>query len=110
MSAFGEIQRIRADRRPSSLFAIAIFGLAMVVYFVLFPHSALAARGHVFSGTIGEPCTAAPCGPGELKEPSAVAVNETTGNVYVLDQGNDRVGIFDSADTYLGQITEGASA
>jgi hypothetical protein len=40
---------------------------------------ALAARGHEFTGTIGTPCTAEPCGPGELKEPTAVAVNEATG-------------------------------
>jgi hypothetical protein len=51
--------------------------------------SALAARGHVFDHTIGEPCTAEPCGPGELKEPTAVAVNEASGDVYVVDQGNN---------------------
>jgi DNA-binding beta-propeller fold protein YncE len=66
--------------------------------------SALAARGHVFDGTIGEPCTAEPCAPGKLKEPSAVAVNETTGDIYVLDQGNDRVQIFNSAGDFLGEF------
>lgn len=53
---------------------------------------ALAARGHEFTGTIGTPCTAEPCGPGELKEPTAVAVNEATGDVYVVDK-------FDSTGT-----------
>ncbi len=57
---------------------------------------ALAARGHEFdpSLSLGKPCTEVVCAPGELKEPSAVAVNEATDQVYVLDQGNDRVEIF----------------
>jgi hypothetical protein len=46
-----------------------------------------AARGHVFGGAFGKPGA----GPGEFKEPSDVAVNEATGAVYVLDQGNARV-------------------
>jgi DNA-binding beta-propeller fold protein YncE len=71
----------------------------------LFASSALAARGHVFSGTIGEACTEEPCAPGKLKEPSAVAVNEATGEIYVLDQGNDRVQRFDATTgAFLGQF------
>jgi DNA-binding beta-propeller fold protein YncE len=66
---------------------------------------ALAARGHVFSGTIGEACTEEPCAAGKLKEPSAVAVNEATGEIYVLDQGNDRVQRFDATTgAFLGQF------
>jgi hypothetical protein len=64
---------------------------------------AQAARGHVFevegkSITIGEPCKAGevPCGPGKLKEPSGVAVNEASGDVYVIDTGNSRVERFNS--------------
>lgn len=70
-------------------------GLA-AAFLALTASSAFAARGHEFTGvTIGTPCTAEPCGPGELKEPTAVAVNEATDNVYVVDQGNNRIDKFD---------------
>ncbi len=58
------------------------------------PAGALAARGHVLSAQkIGTPGS----GPGQLKEPVGVAVNEATGMVYVADRGNDRVQWFDAA-------------
>jgi DNA-binding beta-propeller fold protein YncE len=66
--------------------------------------SALAARGHEFTGTFGEACPGAPCGPGQLKAPSAVAVNESTGDVYVLDEGDRRVERFSATGTYEGQF------
>jgi hypothetical protein len=62
--------------------------------------SAVAARGHVFGGAFGEPCTSEPCGAGQLKEPSAVAVNEATGQVFVLDQGDERIERFSSTGAY----------
>lgn len=72
--------------------------------------TALAARGHEFKGeTIGEPCTAEPCAPGQLKEPTAVAVNEASGDVYVVDQGNNRVVRFDSVGTFLGEFDGSAT-
>jgi hypothetical protein len=58
---------------------------AALLALVAIPASALAARGHVFKGSFGTPGT----GPGELKEPSAVAVNEASHDVYVVDQGNN---------------------
>lgn len=61
---------------------------------------AFATRDHVFSGSFGK----AGSGDGEFSEPSGVAVNESTGDVYVLDSGNDRVEYFDSTGTYLGQF------
>jgi NHL repeat-containing protein len=49
---------------------------------------ALLQRGHVSAGmTIGT----LGGGSGQLKEPSAVAVNESTGNLYVADRGNNRI-------------------
>jgi DNA-binding beta-propeller fold protein YncE len=73
----------------------------------LFPTGAAAARPHEFTTSFGEPCTLAPCGPGELKEPSGVAVNEATHQVYVIDQGNDRVEIFDGQTGAIeGEIKE----
>jgi hypothetical protein len=43
-------------------------------------------------------------GPGQLKEPTGVAVNDETEDVYVLDSGNDRIEYFTSTGTYLGQF------
>jgi hypothetical protein len=76
--------------RRSARGVIGIFALVLGLLALAAP--ALAARGHEFTGTIGTPCTAEPCGPGELKEPTAVAVNEATGDVYVVDK-------FDSTGT-----------
>jgi DNA-binding beta-propeller fold protein YncE len=59
---------------------------------------ALAARGHVFSGAFGSKGAAA----GQLNEPAGVAVNEASGDVYVVDRGNDRVEYFTSAGVYAG--------
>ena len=70
----------------------------------LFSTSAVAARSHVLKGVIGEPCSTEPCGTGQLNQPGAVAVNEATGDVYVVDQGDDRVEYFTSSGAYLGQF------
>ncbi len=66
--------------------------------------TALAARTHLAGGTFGEPCTSEPCGTGQLKEPEGVAVNEATGDVYVVDKGDDRVEYFSHGGSYLGQF------
>jgi DNA-binding beta-propeller fold protein YncE len=55
------------------------------------PASALSQRGHVFSFSFGGPGTRA----GLFLEPSAVAVDDATGDVYVADRGNDRVEVFE---------------
>jgi hypothetical protein len=43
-------------------------------------------------------------GDGEFSEPTGVAVNQATGDVYVLDQGNLRVEEFSAAGHYLAQF------
>ncbi len=48
------------------------------------------------SGKFGEPCRSTPCGPGQFNEPTGVAVNDTSGDVYVLDSGDDRVEWFNA--------------
>jgi DNA-binding beta-propeller fold protein YncE len=61
---------------------------------------AIAARGHVFShsfATLG-------VGNGQLTEPEGLAVNEATGNIYVVDKGNNRVEYFSPTGAYLGQF------
>jgi hypothetical protein len=70
---------------------------------------AFAARGHVFTGTIGEQCTLEPCEGAKLKAPSGLAVNEAVGDVYVLDAGeagaNGRVVRFDKEGVFQSEIT-----
>jgi DNA-binding beta-propeller fold protein YncE len=98
-----------ARRRPWT-FTVGAAIAATVVFTLLFATSAFAARGHVFKEAFGVPCTTATCAEGELKEPSAVAVNEATGEVYVLDQGNERIARFDGATgAYLGGFDGSAS-
>ncbi|MFI4992088.1 MAG: NHL repeat-containing protein [Solirubrobacterales bacterium] len=43
-------------------------------------------------------------GDGQFNEPTGVAVNETSGDVYVVDKGNNRVEYFSSSGEYEGQF------
>jgi hypothetical protein len=67
---------------------------------------AFAARGYVFEGSFGSEGSEA----GKLKDPAGVAVNDSTGlepaagDVYVVDEGNNRVERFSSTGSYLGQF------
>jgi DNA-binding beta-propeller fold protein YncE len=74
--------------------------LALTMLLVGMPASALAARGRVFDSSFGKPGT----GEGELSHPQGAAVDEVSGDVYVLDTGNNRVERFSSAGAYLGQF------
>jgi DNA-binding beta-propeller fold protein YncE len=85
-------------RRLISVALASLCGLAMGLLCGGAP--ALAARGHVLEGSFGK----AGSGNGELSAPANVAVNEATGEVYVLDKGNDRVEYFTAAGAYLGQF------
>jgi DNA-binding beta-propeller fold protein YncE len=58
--------------------------------------SALSQQGHEFTSSFP-----APGEEGQLVNPSGVAVNETTGNVYVVDSGQNRLVEFDSAHHFL---------
>ena len=40
-------------------------------------------------------------GPGQFKEPVGVAVNDETGDVYVVDKGNKRVEEFTASGTFV---------
>jgi hypothetical protein len=70
---------------------------------------ALAEQRYVLSGSFGELCTSEPCGPGQLKEPTGVAVNDSAealsdpaaGDVYVADTGNARIERFSSDGVLL---------
>jgi hypothetical protein len=61
---------------------------------------ASAQRMHEFSKSFGGEGS----GDGQLSRPGALAVNEETGDVYVIDRGNERVEIFSSSGAYVGQF------
>jgi hypothetical protein len=83
-------------RVPSFLTVlIAVFALAACA-----GSPAQAARGHILSRSFG----VAGGGDGQLQGPEGIAVNEETGDVYVVDAGNKRVEYFSSTGTYLGQF------
>lgn len=61
---------------------------------------ALARNVHVFSGSFGGEGSE----DGKLMYPGGIAVNETTHDVYVADEGNSRVQEFTSGGVYIGQF------
>ena len=84
----------------------AIISTALLSLFAATP--ALAGNGYEkVTETFGGPCTvtpAEPC-PGQFKEPTAIAVNDETNDVYVVDHGNNRVEYFaENGKTYLGEF------
>jgi sugar lactone lactonase YvrE len=62
--------------------------------------SALALEVHAFSNSFAGPGA----GNGQLENPQGIAVNDTTHNVYVVDQGNTRIEEFTSTGVYIGQF------
>jgi DNA-binding beta-propeller fold protein YncE len=86
-----------ARRSVSGLFVL----LCVIGGCVLFSSApALAQREHAFSSSFGSEGS----GPGELMQPGAMAVNEATGDVYVIDLGNNRVDIFGSNGAYVSEF------
>jgi hypothetical protein len=81
--------------------ASLLLGVFMVVVTVA-PASAF--RGHAFGSTFGGSSSTI-VDPQPLSAPSGVAVNEATGQVYVLDQGHGRVERFSSAGAYEAQFS-----
>jgi len=62
--------------------------------------TALADVSHVYSHSIGAAASAPP-NPYPISEPSDVAVDQSTGNLYVTDTSNHRVEKFDAAGNFL---------
>jgi hypothetical protein len=96
---------------PLPLVFIAALG---TLAFVASP--ALAFKVHVYSSSFGGPCSTTPCGNGQFDEPLGVAVNSSTsstepaaGDVYVVDEGDDRVERFSPTGVYLGQFNGSGS-
>jgi DNA-binding beta-propeller fold protein YncE len=89
------------NARSRRLTLTTLVSLCAVVGGLLFAGApALAVQGHIFSGAFGSKGS----GEGRLSEPSDIAVNETTGDVYVADSGNSRVEYFTAAGAYAGQF------
>jgi DNA-binding beta-propeller fold protein YncE len=88
--------------RNTSAFALAFAAcsIALLCCSVL----AFAARAHEFSKAFGEPCIAEPCEGASLKEPDGVAVNEASGDVYVVDKGADRVVRFNAEGVFQSEF------
>ena len=89
-----EAGNVRVQARMATFLALLTTGLICLT-----PGVAQAARGHVPATPIE--------GHGEhaLSEPSGVAVNEASGDVYVIDTHNDRVEYFTAAGAFAGEIT-----
>ncbi len=83
----------------------AVFLCVLVGGLVLGGASAFALHTHVFASSFGGPGA----GDGQFSEPSGVAVNAATHDVYVVDVGNNRVERFSSAGVYVSQF-DGAAA
>ena len=83
------MRRGRKSRSIRAASCLGAFGALLIVLFFS-TGSAMASRGHAFSGSFGGHCLAEPC-EGTFKEPSGVAVNEATGEVYVVDRGESGV-------------------
>ena len=91
-------------RRSVSLVLVWLCGVAGGL--LLWSAPALAQRMHVFSKSFGSEGT----GNGQFSRPGAIAVNESTGDVYVIDRGNGRVEIFSATGAYLSQFTPPSGA
>jgi hypothetical protein len=86
----------RAARTGLATFTVVVGFMAAA------PAASLAAPGYTQAptGQFGEPGS----GDGQFSEPAGVAVAQASGDVYVVDRGNDRVQEFDAQGKYLAQF------
>src|ERR1700744_3248256 len=86
-----------ARHRPLSIVAGAI--CAALAILVLAASPSFAAEGYAEKATLGEMCSANPCGAGQLSDPIGVAADSASeaslipeaGDVYVIDEGDERI-------------------
>ncbi len=88
-----------------SISMVSVWLCALLGGLLLWSAPALAQRMHAFSFSFGSEGS----GDGQLLRPGELAVNEETGDVYVIDRGNERVEIFSAAGAYIGQFNGSAS-
>ncbi len=84
-------------RRTLGLLSLALGALAVGMLVLSATALALSERGHVFGSSFASGGT----GEGQLTSPAGVAVNEASGDVYVVDRGNNRVEQFGPAGEFL---------
>ena len=90
--------------RQVKRFALAILGVLGIL--LGWSAQALASTGYVPSGTFGSSGS----GDGQFQQPSGVAVNDLSGDVYVYDAGNRRVEWFNSTGSkFEGQFNGSTS-
>jgi DNA-binding beta-propeller fold protein YncE len=94
-----------------------VAGICSILTMLCAAAPALAARAHEFERSFGESCLAEPCEGASLKEPDGVAVSEATHDVYVVDEGANRVVRFSAAGAFQSEFNgsgllagEGAAA
>jgi DNA-binding beta-propeller fold protein YncE len=84
--------RTRLSRRSVAALCLVLGGIAL---WGSAPALALIHRGHTFSFAIEGEKTL------KLSRPSGVAVNESTGDIYVVDTGNNRVERFSESGVFI---------
>ncbi len=90
----------REVMKPGSIVRGLSLGLVVLAGLLILccaPAFALSERGHVFGFSFG----GAGAGAGQLSEPAGVAVDEASGDVYVVDRGNDRIDRFGPNGEYI---------
>jgi NHL repeat len=77
---------------------ISLATLTVLALLACFTGSSLAETGHGYAGlSFGSKGTAA----GQMEDPAGVAVNDKTGDVYVVDKGNNRIDEFEANGTFI---------
>jgi DNA-binding beta-propeller fold protein YncE len=74
-----------------------LLALTIAALLALAASSASAAETHVFAASFGSEGS----GAGQLNEPTGLAVDQQSGDVYVADTGNDRIDKFDLLVSFL---------
>jgi hypothetical protein len=92
--------RGRGQRYVPLIAALALGGLGVVA-----TTPALAAEHWAAHGAFG----LAPADPQPLSDPASLAVNQSTGDVYVVDEGNSHVEYFTATGGYLGEFDGSAT-
>ncbi len=83
-----------------SISTVLVWLCATVLAAAVTSAPALAQREHVFSKSFGSEGS----GNGQFVRPGALAVNDETGDVYVIDRGHGRVEIFNENGEYVSQF------
>lgn len=92
------LQRVITGRPLRALLAAGCSALAMFQFV-----AAASAKTVQFDSSFT--CTTeAPCGTATSWTPTYAAVNEATGDVYLVDSANDAIDVFDAAGKYLSRI------